>query len=197
MQFKDFIARMTYARAMSTFGPDFTDPIVQKAWYAKLKVMPIQALDKALSNLTGDREFPSINDILGFHKPEEVTQAIDGFELLWSKIGSVGYYGHPELPNAIGLAVEKLGGWKFICNNWREDRRAFHERDFKQALEFVTDQLAKGITRSSKYALPASKTEPVASLPPKAQEALRIALSDSKRRAPNLTDRFKKSIKNK
>ena len=200
MIFNDFISKMILARTMSHYGPDFTDPVVQKAWYSKLGSLDERSLNRALSKLTGDREFPTINALSGFvaelNQPED--SSIDAFSTLWSAIRKYGSYNHPELPNEIGLAVEKLGGWVYICNNWTDDQRNWHHKQFEQVYNEITERKSMGIAlTTSKYAPLALRTSEAKQIPNRAQEALRMAVSASEGlNKKSLVKRFK-SIKGK
>ena len=89
--FRDMIAMLHFARTMSSFGPDFEDPLTQKAWHHKLKDIPVDHLKKALNKLSGDRNFPAPNQIVDFCKGvAQVAELLPeaAFELLWRKIGT-------------------------------------------------------------------------------------------------------------
>jgi hypothetical protein len=181
IQLRDFMSIMVQARALSTFGPDFEKPVVIKAWHAKLQEISIDDMGRALTKLSGDREFPTANEILDFCKDlnqeSELLPEV-AFELLWKKIGSVGAYGHPELPNEIGLAVERLGGWQHICNTWEDDKRTWHEKEFRDFYGNITETKARGLlTQTSRYAPQALKGEKAKQISPGVKEALRMAMS--------------------
>jgi len=186
--FRDLIAMLHFARTMSTFGPDFEDQLTQKAWHSKLKNVEPEILKKALSSLSGGRNFPTPNDILEFCKGASGVSEMssdEAFELLWSKIGSVGGYNDPKLPNEIGLAVQRLGGWKFICANWSDDKRPWHEKAFKEIYSNLQESKAQRALPVSKYSVDKPKQIGVV------ETAIKMAFGDEK---PSHRD-FAKALK--
>lgn len=182
--FRDMIAMLHFARTMSAFGPDFEDPLTQKAWHHKLKEIPPDHLKKALNSLTGDRNFPAPNEIVDFCKG--VAQVADmlpeaAFDLLWRKIGSVGGYNDPELPNEIGLAVERLGGWRFICNEWTDAKRTWHEKAFREIYLNLQQSKAQCALPISRYAPAALEGDVPRQIDGAVQEAVRMAMGDSEK----------------
>jgi hypothetical protein len=177
---------------MSNFGPDFKNEITIRAWHHRLKNLKLEDLDEALTKLTGNREFPTINEILNFVKglnqDAEMLPEV-AFELLWGKIGSVGGYGTPELPNEIGLAVERLGGWGQICTTWTSDKRTWHEKAFREVYGNITEAKAMGmLAETSKYAPESLKGEVAKQIQPGAKEALEMAMKASQKPTQKLGD---------
>lgn len=192
--FRDMIAMLHFARTMSAFGPDFEDPLCQKAWHNKLKNIPPEDLKQALNELTGDRNFPSPNELVDFCKG--VAQVADmlpeeAFDILWRHIGSVGGYNDPQLPNEIGLAVERLGGWRFICNEWTDDKRTWHEKAFREVYMNLQVSKAQHALPTSRYSAAALEGEVPKQIDGTVLEALRMAMGDSDR--PNLD--FSKALR--
>ena len=183
IEYRELIAMLYFGRTMSSFGPDFEDDLTKKAWHNKLKDSDVDHLKQALNSLTGNREFPSANEILDFCKQinnEDTMLPEVAFDLLWRKIGEVGALNKPELPNEIGLAVQRLGGWTFICNNWTDADKTWHEKSFREAYLNLTEAKAKGLlTETSKYAPLALQAEKPKQIPGKVEEALRMAVSAS------------------
>lgn len=194
IMFRDMIAMLHFARTMSAFGPDFEDPLTQKAWHNKLKDLPPEHLKKALNSLTGDRNFPAPNEIVDFCKGvAQVSEMLpeEAFELLWRKIGSVGGYSDPELPNEIGLAVERLGGWRFICNEWTDDKRTWHEKAFREVYLNIQTSKAQHALPISRYSAAALEGDSPGQINGAVQEAIKMAMGDSGR--PNLD--FSKALR--
>jgi len=192
--FRDMIAMLHFARTMSAFGPDFEDPLTQKAWHNKLKDIPSDHLKKALNQLSGDRNFPAPNQIVDFCKG--VAQVADllpeaAFELLWRKIGTVGGYNDPELPNEIGLAVERLGGWRFICNEWTDDKRTWHEKAFREIYLNLQESKTQCTLPTSKYAPSALRGDVPKQIDGAVKEVLRMAMGDSERQDLDFTKAFR------
>lgn len=200
IEFREMIAMLHFARTMSTFGPDFEDKLSQQSWHKGLKDLPLDHLKQAFNALTGNREFPTLNEIKDFCKQINNEAAMlpeVAFDLLWRKIGAVGGLNKPELPNEIGLAVERLGGWVFICNNWTDDKKTWHEKSFREAYLNLTEAKAKGLlTQTSKYAPPALQPAQPKQIPGKITEALRMAVSASQPSKPKLK-MFLKELKSK
>ena len=198
IEFRELIAMLHFARTMSSFGPDFEDELFQRSWHKKLKDIPMDQLKKALNALTGNREFPAVNEIIDFCKQINNEAAMlpeVAFDLLWRKIGEVGGLNRPELPNEIGLAVERLGGWVSICRDWTDANKTWHEKAFREAYLNLTEAKAKGLlTQTSRYALGAAKEAEPKQIPGKVTEALRMAASAVEPSKPKLVG-FLKELK--
>jgi hypothetical protein len=200
IEFNDLVARLSAGRMLSNFGPNFKDPITVKVWYKKLRHLNSDDLNAALNKLTGNREFPTVNEIIKFC--EELNLTTDmlpevAFQLVWSKISSVGYYGTPELPNEVGLAVQRLGGWKHICNTWQLSKRDWHYKAFREVYGNVVDTKSRGmLSETSVYAPEALKGEKVKQIQPGAKEALRIAMA-APQSAKQKLNNFIKEMKRK
>lgn len=196
--FRDMIAMLHFARTMSSFGPDFEDQLTQKAWHNKLKGIPLDDLKKSLNELTGDRNFPMPNEIVDFCKGiSQVAEMLPevAFDLLWRKIGSVGQYADPEFPNEIGLAVERLGGWKYICNEWLDDKRPWHEKAFNEVYQNIQQAKAQHALPVSRYSPEALNGDQPKQISAPMNEALRMAMSGPDEPKPKLTNRLR-DIKN-
>ena len=198
MDGKNFMAVMHRTRLLSTFGPDFKDELTIDAWYSALRHIPDTTLLKALDALKGGREFPSLQDILALCKDLSNMGEREpdvAFAYLWKKIGEIGGRGQPELPNEIGLAVERLGGWYTICNSWTEKEKPWHQKAFKEAYQDIIRQKQQGtLSQTSKYALGAPKNDRPKQLPTSVGEALKKAVEASERGRPKLRD-FLKTLK--
>lgn len=194
MDGKNFMAVMHQTRLLSTFGPDFKDDLTIRAWYNALKHVPDATLMKSLQALQGAREFPSLQDILALCKDLNNMSEREpdvAFAYLWRKIGEIGGRNKPELPNEIGLAVERLGGWHTICNSWTEKEKPWHQKAFKEAYEDIVRQKEQGtLSQTSRYALAAPDSDEAKQLPSKVGEALRMAVSASEKPKAKLTDFF-------
>jgi len=193
--FKDFLSIMAQSRALSTFGPDFESNVVTKAWLAKLRDISASDLGIAMTKLSGNREFPTANEIIEFcqqvHNEAELLPEV-AFAMLWNKIGSVGGYGHPELPNEIGLACERLGGWGHICRTWADESRTWHEKEFREVYGNVIETKARGLlVETSKYAPQALGAAKAKQIHPGLKEALRMAVSSAEPHKQSLTDLLK------
>lgn len=190
MVMREMTALLHQARLLSTFGPNFADQPTIMAWYGALKHIPFNTLVASVRALQGDTNFPTPKEIIGhsnkIHSKDAMLPEV-AFDLLWRKIGAVGSLNKPELPNEIGLAVERLGGWVFICNNWTDDKKNWHEKAFREAYMNLTEAKAKGLlTQTSKYAPAALKGPEPKQIPGKVQEALRMAVRASQPSKPKL-----------
>lgn len=195
----DIIAVLQMGRTISSFGPDFSDPMTQKVWSAKLSHLTMEQLSKAMSKLTGNKNFPDLNEILdfckGMNKELEMLPEV-AFDLLWRKIGSVGQYADPEFPNEIGLAVERLGGWRYICNEWTDDKRPWHEKAFNEVYQNIQQTKTQHALPTSKYSPEALKGDQPKQIGSPMNEALRMAMGDSDKPKPNLKTRLRQMKKN-
>lgn len=59
----ELIDMLRGARALSQWGPDFSDPRVTEGWDKKLDGIPIESIQKALDRLSGNKEFPTPNEL--------------------------------------------------------------------------------------------------------------------------------------
>ena len=194
MKHLDIIAVLQMGRTISSFGPDFADPMTQKVWSAKLSHLTMEQLSKAMSELAGNKAFPALNEILDFCKGmnQELEMLPEvAFDLLWRKIGSVGQYADPEFPNEIGLAVERLGGWKYICNEWLDDKRPWHEKAFNEVYQNIQQTKTQHALPTSKYSPAALEGDKPKQISGAVQEALRMAMSGPGDSKPNLTKIFR------
>ncbi len=187
-------------RSLCRFGPDFTDLPTLKMWGRFLQEVSVSELQEAMVALAGDKDFPTPNEIKEFARQKRGSadrSPIEAFEHLWNQIRLVGSYSEPELPNEIGLAVQKLGGWRRICNSWTDENRNWHQKEFEGAYSEVIDRKSRGLAlETSKYAPEALKGESPLSLPSNVQNVLREANKAAKPKKPkSLLQRFREEVR--
>ena len=122
------ISMLAAFRKGSNFGPDFTDETTQKFWLSRLSGIAFFEIRKALGKLSGEREFPTANQVLNSAKGFGSHDAQQAFDWVWSHLD--GYRAPKNLPILTARTIDELGGWFTISRDWRDFSRESHQRAF-------------------------------------------------------------------
>lgn len=136
------IAMLAAYRKGSNFGPDFSDQFTQKFWLSRLAGIAPDRIKAALNQLSGNREFPTVNMVLENISGTNPGDARKAFEWVWNHLD--GYKQPQNLPYLTAKTIDELGGWFVISRNWKDSTQQGHERQFIAAYELLAQRRARG-----------------------------------------------------
>ena len=152
------IAMLAAFRKGSNFGPDFSDEVTQKFWLTKLDGVSVTELQRSLKKLSGNREFPAVNEILEDMHGSVNANAVTEFEWVWNNLN--GYQAPTNLPILTARTVDELGGWFALSRDWQTSQREFYSRQFSKIYKRLATEKANGnVIGGSLLALESTETK--------------------------------------
>lgn len=137
--FATFIFHM--AKAIPTFAPDFKDAETLAIWFKAFADFDMEDLRKVYAYARdNEQQFPSIARLKVLLNSGRDTGKFDELVKL---IGAHGSYRPPVVDDLMARAVNRMGGWKRVCE-WSNDELPFRRREFDEVYEQFKNQKQMG-----------------------------------------------------
>lgn len=177
----DFAKFMFHLRkAVPTYAPNLDDEETVRIWHQAFASRTMEELRNVYVFVRDhEKQFPSIARLRELLNASQK----DKFDVLIALIGKHGSYRPPEVEDLLARAINRMGGWKRICE-WENDELPFRRKEFEAIYQELSEQKQIGQLDQSSPAYLAGEHETKEAFQVSSPAKLQIAETPKEAPAP-------------